>query len=185
MTLSTLIMMHRILDRSKQKEIEQLFGAVFAASEGEEEGKLIGTLSSQLAAQIDNYEIICCGAFEEETLVGALFFTRLQFSRPIQVYMLAPVAVRTDHQNQGIGQTLIQFGLAELKRRAVDVVVTYGDPSFYGKVGFQALSEEVIQAPLELSMPFGWLGQSLTGEPIQAIDERPTCVRAFNDPVYW
>jgi putative acetyltransferase len=178
-------MMHRILDRSNQSEIEQLFVAVFAASEGEEEGELIGTLSSQLAAQIDNHEIICCGTFEEETLVGALFFTRLQLRTPIQVYMLAPVAVRTDHQNQGIGQALIQFGLAELKQRAIDVVVTYGDPSFYGKVGFQALSEEVIQAPLRLSMPFGWLGQSLTGEPIQAIDERPTSVEAFNDPVYW
>jgi putative acetyltransferase len=178
-------MMHRILDRSKQKEIEQLFGAVFAVSEGEEEGKLIGALSAQLAAQIDNHEIICCGAFEEETLVGVLFFTRLQFPTSMQVYMLAPMAVRTDHQNQGIGQALIQFGLAELKRRAIDVVVTYGDPSFYGKVGFQALSEEVIQAPLKLSMPFGWLGQSLNGGPIQAIDEKPTCVKAFADPVYW
>ncbi len=178
-------MMRRILDRSKQKEIEQLFTAVFAASEGEEEGKLIGLLSSQLAAQIDDHEILCCGAFEDETLVGALFFTRLQFRMPTQAYMLAPMAVHANHQNQGIGQALIHFGLNELKKRAVDVVVTYGDPSFYGKVGFQALSEEVIQAPLQLSMPFGWLGQSLSGEPLQAIHGRPTCVKAFNDPTYW
>jgi putative acetyltransferase len=178
-------MMHCVLDRSKQKEIEQLFTSVFTSSEGEEEGKLIGALSSQLASNIDNHEIICFAVFEEEILIGALFFTQLQFGKRIQVYMLAPVAVHADHQKKGIGQTLIHFGLNELKRRAIDVVVTYGDPSFYSKVGFQPLSEKIIQAPLELSMPFGWLGQSLTGGPIQAIDERPVCVKAFNDPIYW
>jgi predicted N-acetyltransferase YhbS len=67
----------------------------------------------------------------------------------------------------------------------VNVAVTYGDPSFYSKVGFQTLSENVIQAPLKLSMPFGWLGQSLTGDSIPNIDERPVCVKEFNDPVYW
>ena len=39
------------------------------------------------------------------------------------------------------------MGLNELKKRSVSVAVTYGDPSFYSKVGFQALSENVIQAP--------------------------------------
>jgi len=64
-------------------------------------------------------------------------------------------------------------------------VVTYGDPSFYSKVGFQPLSENVIQAPLMLSMPEGWLGQSLTKEPIPTVNDRPRCVKEFNDPVYW
>jgi putative acetyltransferase len=47
-------MMHCVLDRSKQKEIEQLFTSVFTSSEGEEEGKLIGALSSQLASNIEH-----------------------------------------------------------------------------------------------------------------------------------
>jgi predicted N-acetyltransferase YhbS len=99
--------------------------------------------------------------------------------------MLAPVAVGAEHQGKGIGQALINYGLNQLKKRSVNAVVTYGDPSFYSKVGFQALSENVIQAPLKLSMPFGWLGQSLTEEPIPTINERPMCVKEFNDPVYW
>ncbi|HNW41607.1 MAG TPA: N-acetyltransferase, partial [Opitutaceae bacterium] len=134
---------------------------------------------------IDNNEIICFGVYENKTLVGSIFFTRLQFSKPIQVFMLAPVAVCTEYQGKGIGQALINYGLNELKKRAVNVAVTYGDPSFYSKVGFQALPENVIQAPLKLSMPFGWLGQSLTGESISTINERPVCVKEFNDPVYW
>jgi putative acetyltransferase len=99
--------------------------------------------------------------------------------------MLAPVAVRKEHQGKGVGQALITFGLDELKNRSVDVAITYGDPSYYSKVGFQALPESVIQAPLKLSMPEGWLGQSLTGDPIQTIKERPTSVKEFNDPAYW
>lgn len=178
-------MIHRILDRSNQNEVEKLFTSVFTSSEGETEGRLIGNLSSQLASNIDNNEIICLGVYENETLVGSIFFTRLQFSKPIQVFMLAPVAVSTEHQGKGIGQTLIKYGLNELKNRSVNVAVTYGDPSFYSKAGFQALSENVIQAPLKLSMPFGWLGQSLTGKSIPTINERPVCVKEFNDPVYW
>lgn len=99
--------------------------------------------------------------------------------------MLAPVAVSTDYQGKGVGQALINYGLSELKNRSATVAVTYGDPSFYSKVGFQTLSENVVQAPLTLSMPEGWLGQSLTGEPIPIINERPTCVKEFDDSGYW
>jgi len=176
---------YQTLDKSKQKEVADLFTSVFTSSEGEKEGVLIGNLSSDLASSIDNEKIICFGVHENESLIGAIFFTRLKFNRPIQIYMLAPVAVSTENQGKGIGQALINHGLKELKKRYVSVAVTYGDPSYYSKVGFQALSENSIQAPLKLSMPFGWLGQSLTGDPIPTIHERPVCVEEFNDPVYW
>jgi predicted N-acetyltransferase YhbS len=178
-------MNYKILDKGTKEEVTKLFTSVFTLSEGEKEGKLIGNLSSKLASNIDNKEIICFGVYETESLIGSIFFTRLKFNEPIQVYMLAPVAVNTEHQGKGIGQALINYGLEELKERSVNIAVTYGDPSFYSKTGFQALSENVIQAPLKLSMPFDWLGQSLTEEPIPNINERPKCVKEFNDPVYW
>jgi len=178
-------MNYQTLDKSNQNEVTGLFTSVFTSSEGEKEGVLIGNLSSELASSIDNEETICFGVYENESLIGSIFFTRLRFNSSVQVYMLAPVAVSTEYQGKGIGQALINYGLNELKKRSVSVAVTYGDPSFYSKVGFQALSENVIQAPLKLSMPFGWLGQSLTAMPIPTINERPVCVKEFNDPVYW
>ncbi|MGH1461119.1 MAG: GNAT family N-acetyltransferase [Neptuniibacter sp.] len=178
-------MNYQTIDKSKHKEVTELFTSVFTSSEGEKEGVLIGSLSSRLALNTDNEEIICFGAYENESLIASIFFTHLKFNNAIQVYMLAPVAVSTEYQRKGIGQALINYGINELKKRSASVAVTYGDPSFYSKVGFHALSENVIQAPLKLSMPFGWLGQSLTGEPIPAINERPVCVKEFNDPVYW
>jgi predicted N-acetyltransferase YhbS len=103
----------------------------------------------------------------------------------IMIYMLAPVAVSTQYQGQGVGQVLIKYGVGELKQRAVSVVITCGDPSFYSKVGFQSLSIKPIQAPLALSMPEGWLGLSLIQAPTPTLSERPTCVEAFNNPAYW
>ena len=178
-------MNHKILDKNSQDEVTTLFMSVFTLSEGEEEGRLIGSLASELSSGTDNQDIVCFGTYEEESIIGSIFFTRLRFKDAIQVYMLAPVAVSTAHQGKGVGQALINHGLNKLKNRSVAVAITYGDPSFYSKVGFRALSENLIQAPLKLSMPEGWLGQSLTGEPIPSIKERPTCVKEFNDPAYW
>ena len=56
-------MNYQILDKSKQKEVTGLFTFVFTLSEGENEGVLIGNLSSELASSIDNEEIICFGVY--------------------------------------------------------------------------------------------------------------------------
>lgn len=178
-------MNHKILSQSSQDEVTSLFTSVFTSSEGEKEGKITGDLASKLSSGIDNQDIVCFGTYEDESIIGSIFFSRLRFKEAIQVYMLAPVAVGTEHQGKGVGQALINYGLKELKNRSVAVAITYGDPSYYSKVGFRVLSESVIQAPLKLSMPEGWLGQSLTGEPIPTIKERPTCVKEFNDPASW
>ena len=166
--------------------MSELFTAVFSSSEGEEEGKLIGTLASELCSNIDDNQIICIGAFEDEALIGCIFFTQLYFTNEaILIYMLAPVAVSTKHQGKGVGQALINFGLNELKNRSANIVITYGDPAFYSKLGFKPLSESIIQAPLTLSMPIGWQGLSIRNEPIPTISKQPRCVEEFNNPVYW
>ena len=175
----------RILDKNSKDAVASFFTSVFSSSEGEQEGRLIGSLASALAARTDNKEIICIGAYEDGAMIGSIFFSRLRFEEPIEAYMLAPVAVSTVHQGRGIGQALIKFGLDELKNRSATLAVTYGDPAFYSKVEFQALSENVVQAPLPLSMPEGWLGQPLSGEAIPILKSRPSCVQEFDNPVYW
>jgi len=175
----------QILRKNSMEELASLFTSVFSSSEGEQEGRLIGSLASALAARIDNQEIICIGAYKDGIMIGAIFFTRLFFRESIEAYMLAPVAVSTAHQGKGVGQALINFGLRELKNRSATLAVTYGDPAFYSKVGFLTISENVIKAPLPLSLPQGWLGLSLSGKPIPTLESRPLCVREFDNPEYW
>ena len=90
----------------------------------------------------------------------------------------------------GIGQQLIKHAIEELKQQQVSVVVTYGDPAFYGKVGFEPVSEALVKSPMPLSMPQGWLAQSLTGKSLvdevgTSLSDKPNCVQQFMNPDLW
>jgi putative acetyltransferase len=47
------------------------------------------------------------------------------------------------------------------------------------------VAEELIKAPLKLTYPDGWLGQSLSGEEIEPIAGESFCVEALDKAVYW
>ncbi len=86
---------------------------------------------------------------------------------------------------KGIGQKLINFGINELKENGVQIVFTYGDPAYYSKVGFNQITEEIVKAPLKMSQPEGWLGQSLVSDKIEPIAGNSSCVEALNKAEYW
>ena len=170
---------------SDSSAITQLFSRVFSESEGEAEGKLIGQLASNLfesSKEADLYNVV---ADIDDHLVASIFLTRVEVDSPDDVFMLAPVAVHSDFQGKGIGQALINYGLSELRNRDVRFVLTYGDPAFYGKVGFRQVSEDAITPPFKLSQPEGWLGLSLVGDGLETLSGNCSCVEAFCDPVYW
>lgn len=171
--------------RSEAKKIARFFNDVFSDSEGPSEGALIEKLVLDIIATTAEKDIYGFVAEEGEQLIGSIFFTRLTFEKPIEAFILSPVAVHSEHQGKGIGQKLITHGLEQLKKDGVEMVFTYGDPNYYSKVGYQQISEDVIQAPLKMSMPHGWLCQSLVGDEIPRISDRPRCVEAFNDQRYW
>ena len=130
---------------------------------------------------------VAVGAWAEDggRIVGAIFFSRLTYPDHPEVYILAAVAVHSDFQRQGIGRALIARGLAAMKQQGAVFAATYGDPAFYGKLGFRRLGPDVIAAPCPLSQPEGWLGQSLTGEPVEKIPGSCSCVQALDNPAYW
>jgi putative acetyltransferase len=205
----------KALDSNAAIEVAGFFREVFTASEGETEGAALEKLVLDLFEGMQSADIICLGAFEEDLLAcvffSPLFINRkLIQSKPInkkpiqreliekkdvqgglsnkdlpKIAMLSPMAVSTKHQGKGLGQALIQHSIKLMRQNGIDVLVTYGDPAFYSKVGFEPIGEDIIQAPLSLSMPFGWLAQSLNSQPIPVVAYKTSCVAAFNDPDYW
>ena len=167
------------------EEINKLFIKTFSDSEGESEGLAIGELVNEYMTSTDAKDFYCFVANEGEQIIGGVFFTKLKFESDVKAYILSPMATLTEHQGKGIGQKLINFGLNILKENGVEVVVTYGDPNYYSKVGFKQITEEIIKAPLELSYPEGWLGQSLVSDKMEAIADKPSCVEALNKPELW
>ncbi len=166
-------------------EIKQLFTKVFSDSEGQTEGILIGSLTYDIMTTTDTQDLYGFVATEKEQIIGSIFFTRLTFQNGVNAFLLSPVAIQTNYQGKGIGQKLINFGINRLKESSVSIVFTYGDPSFYSKVGFKAISEKIVKAPLKLSQPEGWLGQSLLSDNIEPITGNSYCVEAFNNPELW
>lgn len=170
----------------RDEPIIDLCASTFTASAGDDEGARIRRLVTDLLCSTPEDDVVVFRAHDGPLLLGCIAFSRLRYDLDDRtVFLLAPVAVRTDRQGEGIGQRLLAFGLAELRRRGVDVVLTYGDPSYYSKVGFQPITEDVARAPLPLSLPHGWLGQSLTSQSLEPFAGACRCVPALDSPDYW
>jgi putative acetyltransferase len=167
------------------EEIRSLFTTVFSDSEGPSEGLLIGNLAYDLMTETDRKDLRGFVAVQDGKVIGCIFFSRLTFGSDVCAFILSPVAVHTDHQGEGIGQQLITYGMGRLRDEGVELVMTYGDPNFYAKVGFHPVKEETLKAPLPLTYPGGWLGQSLTSDSVEPIAGRPSCVEALSKPEYW
>ena len=174
-----------IFNTSQSQQVINLYTKVFSNAEGQEEGLLIGKLVTELIATTDAKDLFGFVATAQDKIIACIFFSRLTFDNNMNAYILSPVAVDTEHQGQGVGQQLITFGINQLKELNVELVFTYGDPKYYSKVGFTYVSEEFVKAPLKLTYPEGWLGQSLTENMVKPISGDSYCVDALNKQVYW
>jgi len=171
---------------NREAEIIALFTSTFTASEGEDEGRLVGRLARDLMATTSADDLFVLCALEGDEIVGCILFSRLRLDAEARtVFLLSPVAVATGRQGQGVGRKLIARGLDTLRRHGVDVAVTYGDPAYYGRVGFQPVTAEQVRPPLPLSHPEGWLAQSLTGQPLAPLEGPSRCAPALDRPDYW
>jgi len=174
-----------LFSEPKSQKVIDLFKSVFSASEGEAEGQVIADFVTNLIATTNPQDLIGCVAEENENILGCIFFSRFIVPSGKVAFILSPVAISTDVQRAGIGLKLIQFGLDHLRTLNVNLVFTYGDPSYYSKTGFEQINENIVKAPCPLSQPIGWLAQSLDGQEIQAIAGPTRCVEALNNPNLW
>jgi predicted N-acetyltransferase YhbS len=123
-------------------------------------------------------------------LVGHILFTvaRLQpGNQEVSVRILAPLAVSTDFQCEGIGGVLIKEGLKELAESGVDLVFVLGHPGYYPKFGFQTAGLLGLQAPYPIPSQHAdaWMVQELNTGVIGSIDGRVQCSKILNQPQHW
>ena len=176
------------LDHANDQEtaIAALIEQVFTESAGPDEGTLVGTLARDLLRTTPSDDLYVFTANEQDVPIAAVMFSRLTFENDTRtVFLLSPMAVATAHQGQKIGQRLISHGLSALTADGVDVVVTYGDPNFYGKLGFAPVSQSIVSPPQPLRLPHGWIAQSLHGKPLTPFSGKAQTVPALDDPAYW
>jgi putative acetyltransferase len=170
----------------REKALIELFITSFTDSEGPDEGALIGGLVLDLFAKTESKDICVFGAEDDGNVIGGVIFSRLVYPRdPHIVFLLSPMAVAPEYQRQGLGKALVLYGLEALSCDGIEIVFTYGNPSYYRQIGFKPINEDQARAPLPLTMPHGWLGQSLTEEQMPSLQGPSLCVPALNRKDVW
>ena len=169
-----------------EAEIATLFRQTFAAAADDAEAEAVTGLVQNLMSNTPSEDVLAWKANGAGKIIGCAFFSRLRYDADKRsVFIMSPVAVKTDRQRTGIGQQLIRHALTDLRMRGIDFVLTYGDPAFYDKIGFTQITENQAKAPLPLSMPVGWLGQSLSDGQTFPLLGPSRCVAALDKAELW
>lgn len=86
-------------------------------------------------------------------VIGHILFSKVKIMTEggeVPALSLAPMAVRPEHQNQGIGSALVRRGLEESRRLGHRIVAVLGHPDYYPRFGFTIADEHGIRPPWDV-----------------------------------
>jgi len=124
-------------------------GLLVLAFGRENEGKLVEALRKDEAFD----EEVTLVAVVDRQLIGHVMFSQLKIeseSGSVPALALAPLAVRPDFQNQGIGTLLVEEGIKAARGGGHRIVIVVGDPGFYSRFGFSPASPLGLKASLQV-----------------------------------
>jgi putative acetyltransferase len=98
------------------------------------EGAVLGSLVAEIQDQV----------------VGHILFSRMWIDMvdgPVPAVALAPMAVLTEYQRQGIGQRLVRHGLDLMRSQGERIVIVLGHPDYYPRFGFSVEKARHLESP--------------------------------------
>lgn len=127
--------------------------------------------------------VLSFSAIDDTGLVGHVAFTFAKIGDQ-PAALLAPLCVSPNRHGMGIGSNLVQHGLARLQRDGITVVMTLGDPNYYGRFGFKPDSPVIPPYPLPEAYHATWqdLTMNNSGKPQSAPIVLP---EAWLNPALW
>lgn len=101
---------------------------------------------------VDGDMVLALVADDEDTggLAGMIAFSRMRVEiagKAIAAVALAPLAVDKGYRSQGVGEALVQAGLAHLKASGAMLCFVLGEPEYYGRFGFSADLAKGFESP--------------------------------------
>ena len=157
---------------------------------GQEQGQEIVGLVNGLLNDDTAKPLLSLVAETDGMTVGHILFTvarLLREGQEISARILAPLAVSSPFQGEGIGGELIREGLKQLAESGVDLVFVLGHPGHYTKFGFHAAGVLGFEAayPIPSVHADTWMVQELKVGVIGSIEGRVQCSGALNQPQHW
>lgn len=174
------------MNTDRAEEVIDLFYQTFKTSENEREAKMVSDLVKRYLVHFPRADLKGFIQLKDNEIIACVFFSQLSFPGCSKiVFLLSPMAVKTEFQGTGVGQALIRYAHKELRGEGVNITMTYGDERFYSKVGYMQVDESDIEAPLPLTYPDGWLANQLDGSSPLKIKGPSKCIRELNDKRLW
>jgi putative acetyltransferase len=152
-----------------------------------EEGPVIAALALELLSEDTDPETISLLAEVDGSAAGHVVFSPVMVDNDGvgKAYILAPLAVKPQLQNRGIGSALIGSGVKHLAEMGVSILFVYGDPKYYGRFGFDAGIASAYAPPYELQYPFGWQAKVVCGDGDAISGGKLSCVAPLSRPELW
>ena len=93
---------------------------------------------------------------EIDGVVGHILFSYVDLVNDVtyKVLGLAPLAVRSPNQKQGIGSALVREGLARANAMGETMAIVLGHPQFYARFGFEPSIRYGIESPFPVPDDF-------------------------------
>ncbi|WP_340103369.1 GNAT family N-acetyltransferase [Rhodohalobacter sp. 8-1] len=133
-------------------DIAEVYDVNRTAFDREDEANLVDALRTNSSAFIPELSIV---AASENGIAGHILFTKISIHDGDGIkhdsLALAPMAVRPDLQNQGIGGRLIRHGFDVAKHLGFKSVIVLGHPDYYPRFGFEPAGQWGIKAPFDVS----------------------------------
>lgn len=115
-------------------------------------------------------------------IVGHILFTRTvirQGAREYETLVLAPLAVSTDYQGNGIGGRLIEAGHRMARELGFKSVLLVGHPAYYPRFGYRSAETFGILSDLELPVDV-FMACELTEGGLDGVQGRVEFASEFN-----
>ncbi len=163
--------------------VNSLYRSAFPQGEREQDSKL----ALELLTESSSAEILSLVAEAEGAVVGHVAFSPVVVATAVEcrVAILAPLAVHPDCQKRHIGTALVEAGIQQLSAMGAGLILVYGDPAYYGRLGFTVDAAENYTPPHPLEYPFGWQALVLDQRMLLPKPVAIECVAPLSVPELW
>lgn len=130
-------------------------------------------------------------AFKNNVAIGHILFTKVEFKSrrksPV-MHLLAPLAVVSEYQNQGVGSMLIRAGIEKLRLLNTKLVFVLGHIDYYPQFGFiRDANRFGFKAPYPIpnEVADAWMVQELVDGAIENYKGEIACAISLDKEEYW
>lgn len=116
-------------------------------------------------------------AFIEEPLPGLI-------KRKTPAVLLAPLSVRPDFQDTGVGSRLVREGTERARMIGEKIALVLGHPEYYPRFGFVQALPYGIKPPHDVPGE-AWMVLELASSALDGVLGTVALASAFDDPKYW